>query len=254
VELLKSLEIDLVIVMAYGQILREAFLQIPRLGAVNLHASLLPKLRGASPIHTAMASGEAETGVSLMRIVKKLDAGPVADQEKVVIKDEWVVGDLIEAMSNACVSLMTRALPQLVNEKLSFEEQDSSRVSYCRIIEKADGHLDFSLSAADILRRFRAFQPWPGSHFLHGETMIRVLKARLLKSDFSELGGTVLKIDDDGLSVACGKDIIVLEEMQRAGGKVLDAKTFLRGYSIAVGDRLIGGEAKPLVFDRPYRK
>lgn len=254
VELIKSLQIDLVIVMAYGQILRENFLQAPRLGVLNLHASLLPKFRGASPIHTAMAVGESETGVSLMRIVRKLDAGPVADQESIAIQPEWTVTNLIEAMSAACVPLMQRALPRLVSGELNFVEQDAAAVTFCRIIEKADGHLDFRLSATELDHRIRAFQPWPGSCFYHGETLIRVLKARIQTAEAEGEPGVVLSSNGDGLCISCGAGVLVVEELQRAGSKAMDVETFLRGYAIAVEERVIGGEAVPLVFDQPFRR
>ena len=148
--------------MAYGHILRDAFIATPRLGTLNLHTSLLPKYRGASPIQTAIANGETETGVSLMRIVRELDAGPVADVEHVPISPRDTALDVEAKLAAACVPLLARTLPALAAGTLKFLEQDHSAATFCRKLQKEDGVLDFTAPAAVLAARINGLNPWPG--------------------------------------------------------------------------------------------
>src|SRR5476651_1655619 len=148
--------------MAYGHILRDEFIATPRLGTLNLHTSLLPKYRGASPIQAAIASGERETGVSLMRIVRQLDAGPVADVERVPIASLDTAEEVEAKLAAATVPLVARALPRLRDGALTFRPQDDAAATYCRRLEKADGALDFSAPARTLAARVNGLFPWPG--------------------------------------------------------------------------------------------
>ncbi|MGH7997435.1 MAG: methionyl-tRNA formyltransferase, partial [Opitutaceae bacterium] len=159
---LAGFEPDLALVMAYGHILKDEFIRTPRLGTVNLHASLLPRYRGASPIQAAVASGERETGVSLMRIVRELDAGPVADAERIPIGTLDTAADVEGRIAEGCPRLLARALPKLVSGELVFAEQDGARASFCRKLNKEDGVLDFSAPAAVLAARVNGLHPWPG--------------------------------------------------------------------------------------------
>src|SRR5476651_2552211 len=150
---LAALAPDVALVMAYGHILRDAFIATPRLGTLNLHTSLLPKYRGASPIQTAIASGERETGVTLMRIIRELDAGPIADVERVPIAPRDTASDIEARLSAACVPLLARALPRLRDGSLAFTPQDDSAATYCRRLDKDDGALDFSAPASTLAAR-----------------------------------------------------------------------------------------------------
>jgi methionyl-tRNA formyltransferase len=144
---------DVALVMAYGHILRDEFIATPRLGTLNLHTSLLPKYRGASPIQTAIASGEPETGVTLMRIVKRLDAGPVADVERVTIGALDTAAEIETKLAAACVPLVARALPGLREGTLGFVPQEETAATFCRRLDKADGALDFTRPAAELAAR-----------------------------------------------------------------------------------------------------
>ena len=244
--------IDLVIVMAYGQILPRSILEATPLGIVNLHASLLPRLRGASPIHTAIACGLEITGVSLMRIIPKLDAGPVAAREVVAIGDSDTCSGVVDKLAQACIPLMEKALPALLQGKLDFQEQDQQQVTYCRIIEKTDCHLDFSADARELANRIRAFQPWPGTAFPHGDMEIRIVAALAEDTEDDYLPG-MLTIDAEGtVRIRCGQGSLVITRMQRPGGKPMEADAFLRGYPIDSGTILPSRSMHPLEGSQPF--
>lgn len=247
-----ALGLDAALVMAYGQILREDFIATPRLGTLNLHTSLLPKYRGASPIQTAIAGGERETGVSLMRIVKKLDAGPVADAERVAIGPLDTARDLETRLARACVQLLGRALPRLRDGSLLFIPQNEETATYCRRLEKSDGALDFSLPAAVLAARINGLFPWPACAIsLHGQEVKLGLADALPGSGAS---GTVLDSDADGLLVGTGTAILRLRRLQRPGGKMLPAAEFLRGFPVPPGTPIASRVMPALVSSTPFRR
>lgn len=250
--LLKETGIELVLVMAYGQLLPKAILEAAPMGILNLHASLLPRLRGASPIHTAVALGLPESGVSLMRIIPRIDAGPVAGSERVPIGSKETSADLHANLAEASVPLIDRSLPQLVKGRLSFEEQDESKATYCRIIEKADAHLDFAAPAELLANRVRAFQPWPGTSFPCRRTEIRILEAEVAAATAAATPGTILSAGSDGLRIACGSGILRVLRLQRPGGKPLPADAFLRGFPIDPKTRLESRPMRPLEAHKPF--
>jgi len=250
-------KVDLVVVMAYGQILPRCILEACPMGVLNLHASLLPRLRGASPIHTSIAIGLKETGVSLMRIVAKLDAGPVADREIVSITGDDTTRDIFGKLSQACIPLMSRSLPSLKDNSLVFEEQDSEEVTYCRIIDKTDAHLDFNNPAEELVNRVRAFQPWPGTSFPYDGQEIRILAAKVLDTANSDIEvGSLFRESDGSLCIACSQGSLNLLQLQRPGGKPLQTDAFLRGFHLKEGSIIESREMRPLE-DRkafPYRR
>ncbi|MCC5835512.1 MAG: methionyl-tRNA formyltransferase [Opitutales bacterium] len=233
---LRDQEVDLALVMAYGQILRKQLIATPRLGTLNLHASLLPELRGASPIHTAIATGRKRTGVSLMRIVPKLDAGPVADAEGIDIPEDSQAPDLIQAMSVACVPLMRRSLPKLAAGNLQFIEQDPDQATYCRIIHKNDSALDFERPAIELHNRIRAFQPWPGAALQLPDALLKIGCSRVVDSPTKPLpSGTIYFEDDSPPRIQCGEQSLELLALQRPGGRMLPFEEFLRGFELKGG-------------------
>jgi len=256
---------DIGVVMAYGHILRDDFIAIPRLGFLNLHTSLLPKYRGASPIQTAVASGEPRTGVTLMRIVRRLDAGPIAEVETVDIDKLDTAATVETKLAHACVPLMARALDQLANSGLAFTPQDESTATYCRKLEKEDGMLDFTATAADIAARINGLFPWPGCRLeINGQT-IKVgladslnFQEALLPTDSAQLPlpslGSVLGLDEVGLRVAAKDGILRLRWLQRPGGRMLPAAEFLRGFPIALGTVLPSQRMPALVASTPFKR
>jgi methionyl-tRNA formyltransferase len=236
---------DVSLVMAYGHILRDDFIATPRLGTLNLHTSLLPKYRGASPIQTAVASGERETGVTLMRIVRKLDAGPVADAERVAIAPLDTALEVEAKLSAACVPLVARALPKLVPGELAFREQDETAVTFCRKLEKEDGVLDFAAPAAVLAARINGLFPWPSC-----SVEIGGLSIKLGLADVAAGGGNpgcTLGTDVDGLLIATASGVLRVRRLQRPGGKMLPASEFVRGFPIAAGTQLASQSMPKLV-------
>jgi methionyl-tRNA formyltransferase len=248
-------------VMAYGHILRDDFIATPRLGMLNLHTSVLPKLRGASPIQTAVATGERETGVTLMRIVRRLDAGPIADVERVAI-DRLDTAQEVEAkLSAACVPLVSRALPRLAAGDLVLTPQDDAAATYCRKLQKEDGVLDFAAPARVLAARINGLFPWPACTLEINGQPVKIGLADVTspesgegdahsarsQGDDSAAHGKVIGADGAGLLVATGDGILRLRRLQRPGGRMLEAAEFLRGFSIAPGTMLPSTPMPPLV-------
>ena len=249
---------DLALVMAYGHLLGEEFIATPRLGTLNLHASLLPKYRGASPIQSAVAGGERETGVTLMRVVRRMDAGPVADCERVAIGPLDAAPDVEARLARACVPLLARALPRLQAGRLEFVSQDDAQASYCRRLTKADGRLDFAAPAAALAARINGLHPWPGCAVEVDGLTIRLgladTVARLRQGYGGQAGpGTVLGADSEGLLVATGDGCLRLRRLQRPGGKMLPAPEFLRGRPVPAGTVLASQPMTALTGPAPFR-
>ncbi|MEO0796075.1 MAG: methionyl-tRNA formyltransferase [Verrucomicrobiota bacterium] len=247
---LREQRVELALVMAYGHILKKSLLAIPPLGFVNFHASLLPSYRGASPIESAIANGETETGVSLMRIIPKMDAGAVCDVEKVAVAPNDSGGSVREKLADACVPLLSRGLPSLLNRSATFTEQDEAAVSYCRKLVKTDGELDFEASAKVLAARVNGLFPWPGCYLDYDGVRIKVKDASCETGHGAP--GEVLSSDRNGLVIACGEGALRVHELQRPGGKMLPADDFFRGFSIAPGTFVQGGELSNLVSKTPF--
>lgn len=230
---------DVGLVMAYGHILRDDFMGTPRLGMLNLHTSLLPKYRGASPIQSAIASGERATGVTLMRIVRRLDAGPVADVEGVPVAPLDTAADVEAKLGAACVPLLRRALPRLADDALSFTPQDDAAATYCRKLTKEDGGLDLAAPARVLAARINGLFPWPGCTLeIAGQLVKLGLADVAAPSGAAGAAGEVLGHDAEGLLVATGDGVLRLRRLQRPGGRLLPAAEFLRGFPVRPGTRL----------------
>jgi methionyl-tRNA formyltransferase len=253
-EALVALQADLTLVMAYGHILRQDFITTPRLGTLNLHTSILPAYRGASPIQTAVASGDAETGVTLMRIVPQLDAGPVADVERVPIGPLDTALEVEGRLALACVPLLARSLPPIASGTQTFTEQDAAAATFCRRHEKTDGTLDFSAPAAVLAARINGLMPWPGCVTqIHGQPVKLGLADVASLPDGQAAGpGIVAGTDAHGLLVGTGQGILRLRKLQRPGGRMLPAAEFLRGFPVEPGTPVSSGAMTPLVAPAPF--
>ena len=251
---LAALQADVSLVMAYGHILKQDFIDTPRLGTLNLHASLLPKYRGASPIQTAIANGENETGVSLMRIVRQLDAGPVADVERVPIASRDTALEIEHKLAAACVPLLVRTLPRLATGELVFVEQDHAAATFCRRLVKDDGRLDFTAPAAELAARINGLFPWPACTVEIAGQPVKIGLADTLSA--AAPAGTVAGADDQGLLIGTGVGLLRCLRLQKPGGKMLPAPEFLRGSPVATGTVLTSSPLPPLVASSPfpYRK
>jgi methionyl-tRNA formyltransferase len=224
-----ALEIDAAVVVAYGLILPPAMLAAPRLGALNIHASLLPRWRGAAPIQAAILAGDTETGVTIMRMDAGLDTGPMLLREAVPITATTTAAVLHDALAAVGARLILRALA----EDSSPVPQPSEGASYAPKLTRADARIDWTGAAAAIERRVRAFDPWPGTFTLLDGAMLKVLGAA--RTEGNGVPGVVL---DDRLTVACGSGALRLTRVQLAGRAPLEAEAFLRGHPVPAGARL----------------
>lgn len=251
---------EVALVMAYGHILRQDWIDTPAFSVWNLHASLLPKHRGASPIQGAIANGETESGVCLMRLVRALDAGPVLDCERVPVGEHDTGADLEAKLAACCVPLLARSLAGALVPEPAVVEQDHARATFTRRLRKEDGRLDFHAPAAQIARRINALFPWPGAGFELGGETIRVGLAEVAQPDGlassttpAPAPGTVLASDGTGLLVATGAGAVRLLRLQRPGGKMLAAGDFLRGHPVAVGTLIASATMPEIVASQPFK-
>jgi methionyl-tRNA formyltransferase len=218
-----ALDLDVAVVAAYGLILPKPMLEAPRRGCLNIHASLLPRWRGAGPIQAAILAGDAETGITIMRMEEGLDTGPMLLREAVPIGARATAPELHDALARIGARLILRALA----EDPPAVPQPEEGVTYAPKIAKEDGRLDWSQPAIALDRRIRALNPWPGTFFAHGAETIRVLAAE--PAEGSGPPGTVL---DAAPTIACGTGALRLLRLQRAGRAPLPAAEFLRGYPL----------------------
>ncbi len=243
---------DVLLVIAYGHILRRPLLAAARLGAWNLHGSLLPKYRGASPVESAIAEGEKITGVSLMRMVPAMDAGPLLASKVVAIDDDDTGPSLRAKMGLAAADLTAEAFARVLDIGVRIEEQDHGSATYCRKLTAEDRSLDFRVSAVSLERRIRALSGWPGSVLeLADGTQVKVDQPMAVDGTPGEAeAGTVLGLVDGGLGIATAAGVLVLGALQKPGGKMLPAADFLRGFPIVAGSRLKSLPMKALVVTR----
>lgn len=238
---LRRLQPDLITVAAYGQILPQAMLDLPRLGCVNVHASLLPKYRGAAPIQRAILNDERETGVTIMRMDAGLDTGPILTQDATPIQPADDAQSLHDRLARMGAKLLVRTIPDYAAGKITPQPQPAQGASYARKLAKEDGHLDWQQPARALWNRIRAFKPWPGAFtFLPGQPKKRLLKiweAEVLESPASQ-PGVLEQADKTGITVGCGAGALRILALQLEGGKRLGPQEFLSGHPLQAGDKL----------------
>jgi len=228
---------DAAVVVAYGLLLPKAVLEAPRLGCFNLHASALPRWRGAAPIQRAIMAGDAETAVMVMRMEQGLDTGPVCLGEPVPIGLEETAGDLHDVLAARGASLMVRALSALERGSLDCQPQSEDGITYARKIDKAEARIDFGLPARDVHNLIRGLSPFPGAWFEAGPDGKRE-RFKVLRASLGEGTGAAGEVLDDALTVACGEGAVRLLELQRAGKRPMPTAEVLRGFAIPPGTRL----------------
>lgn len=243
---------DLTLVMAYGHILKQDLIDTPRLGTLNLHTSILPAYRGASPIQTAITCGETETGVTLMRMVLKLDAGPVADVERVAIEALDTASTVEAKLAQACVPLLARCLPAIAADTQKFTAQDEKAATFCRRLEKNDGVLDFQLPASLLAARINGLMPWPACTVEMSGHIVKLGLADTVSENSGAAAGEVIGTDSLGLLVGTGRGVLRLRLLQRPGGRLLPATEFLRGFPVESGTQLSSQSMPPLVAREPF--
>ncbi len=231
--LLKETPHDVMVVAAYGLILPRSVLDISPKGCINIHASLLPRWRGAAPIHRAIEAGDAETGVTIMRMEEGLDTGPMLLIERLPIECDDSTASLHDKLAAMGGKLIIEALRKLEQGDLPATPQPEAGVTYAAKILKEEAALDFSKPAAELARKICAFNPFPGAHGKVGDVVVKLWRARVAASETSAAPGTVLAANEqEGVLVACGQGVLRIEELQKPGGKRLAAAEFLKGFPL----------------------
>jgi methionyl-tRNA formyltransferase len=233
VDILAGFQPDLAVVAAYGLILPRAILDVPRLGCINLHASLLPRWRGAAPIQRALLAGDRETGVTIFQMEPTLDSGPVLAMERIPITDRTTASDLHDALAALAARMVGPVVDDLASGRAAPQPQPDEGVTYAAKLDKAEGRIDWAQPAYLLERRLRALNPWPGCW-----TKIDGQRVLVLEGEMAGGAGAPGELLDDRLTIACGEGALRLMRVQRAGGKPMSAADFLRGFPLPVGARL----------------
>jgi len=233
---LAEVRADLFVVVAYGKILAQRVLDLPRLGCVNVHGSLLPRWRGASPVQAALLSGDAETGVSIMRMEAGMDTGPVFATTRGPIAQDEDAGSLSARLAREGAALLVGTLPAIEAGTLVPAPQDDALATLCPKVTREDGQADFSRPAEELVRRLRAFTPWPGLFAFRGGRRVKLLAARAVGGAPGAPPGELLSAGEE-VVVACGEGALALARLQAEGRRPLDAATFARGERVLPGER-----------------
>ena len=230
VEELKALNPDLIVVVSYGQILSDEIINIGKYGCINVHASLLPKYRGASPIISAIMNGEEKTGVTIMRVSREVDAGNMIAREETQIFKNETGGELSNRLAEIGAKLLVKVVEQIESGNFSEEVQNADEATFTKMIKKEDLELDFSMSATEIYNKVRALCPAPVAYMLRGNDKIKIYETELVECNENIPSGEIISADRiNGIVIKCGKDAIKILKLQAPGGKVLDYKNYLNG-------------------------
>ncbi len=247
---LRAWEADLLIVAAYGQILSRAILDMPRLGTINVHASLLPRHRGATPIHAAILEGDTESGITIIRLVPELDAGPMLGVIRTPIRPKETTGELEDRLAALAPALTLSVVEQLAAGTAVAVEQDPARVTHVGKLEKAAGRIPWSRSAVELERHVRGMQPWPGPFTMLWQPAKPPLRLQLVDVEpvaatDDHPPGTVIEVTVDSFTVRCGTDAVVVRRVHPDGKRPMPTADFLRGRRVLVGDRLGDSDEGP---------
>jgi len=235
VERLKERDADIFVVVDFGQILSSEILNIPKLFPLNIHASLLPKYRGAAPIQRAILDGEKETGVTVMKITKQLDSGDIIAQKKIEIEDSCDAATLRKILASMGSQLLINVLRKIAIDDVIFKKQDESKATYAAKIKKQDGLIVWSGPAEKILNQVRACNPWPSAYTFFRRKMLKVLKVKSLDRVKDSQPGSVVKAENGEIVIACANACISITELQLEGKKPLVCAEFLRGCPLPEG-------------------
>jgi len=232
---------DIIVTAAYGQLVPAPLLQAPRYGCINVHASLLPKYRGGAPIHWAIIRGEKETGITLMYMMERLDAGDIIAQQAVPINPDDTVGTLHDRLKEAGARLLVETLPALLDGAVKAVPQDESQATYAPNIRREDERIDWGRSAQDVYNQVRGLNPWPVAYTVFQNEIWKVWWAEPVDKEPGASPGTVIEVTPDSVVVACGEKAVKLLEIQPAGKRRMAMADYLRGRTIRPGDRFADG-------------
>lgn len=239
VELLRSLNPDVMVVAAFGQIITKEILDMPKYGCINVHASLLPAYRGAAPIQWAVINGDKESGVTIMQMDEGIDTGDMIEKAVVPIAEDETGGSLFDKLSHTGAKLCVKVLKDLEEGTAVREKQpEESTTPYAKMIDKKMGEVDWKKSAKEIEQLIRGLNPWPSAYTkLHGKTL-KIWKANVLLETSQMNPGQIARVTKDGFAVQTGQGILEIQELQLEGKKRMDTSSFLRGYPLAEGECL----------------
>ena len=235
-EELMQLDIDLIVTCAYGQFIPSRLLEYPTYGSINVHASLLPKLRGGAPIHKAIMEGHAQSGVSIMRMVKKMDAGAVMAQSHVAISDEDTMGSLYDKLAVSGAQLLSESIPKIIDGSAVFVEQNEAEATFAYTIQKDEEHVDFSRDVKSVYNHIRGLIPVPCAYVLVDGKKLKFHKVRRIPGKGTAACGEIVGMVDGGFAIACADGLILADELQLEGKAKMAAKVFFNGR----GKNLIG--------------
>ena len=235
---INELKPDLVITLAYGQIVPEEFLNVPRLGCLNLHGSLLPKYRGASPVQTALINNEKVTGVTLMEMVKAMDAGRMYAKKEIAIAEDDNATSLFNKVKIAASELVLEALPLYIDGKLPGEKQNEDEVTFCSTIKPEQEKLDLSLSAKEIVGWIRGLSDEPGAYLYLNDLKLKIYKAKVINDLVNHEIGEIVQADKNGLAFQAKDGQISILELQKEGKKRMDYRSFINGNQNLLGQKL----------------
>ena len=230
---IQNLNPDIIVVVAYGKIIPPEYLKIKNVKFINIHASLLPKRRGAAPIQRSLMEMDEETGISIMKIIQKLDAGPLILQEKIKIKKNDNYHSLSAKLANLGSRLIIKSLNLLETNNFKLIDQDETKATYANKIDKKEAKIDWNIPAKKLIAKINGLSPFPGAWFEHKKTRIKILEAAEV-----EQTGETGEILDDNLTIACKEKAIQVLSVQKEGKKILKTKEFLSGYSVRKGEKL----------------
>ena len=236
IEELKKYQADVCVVVAFGQILPKEILEMTPYGCINVHASLLPKYRGAAPIQWAVINGEKVSGVTTMQMDEGLDTGDMLEKVEITLDKKETGGSLFDKLSAKGAALCVHTLAELEKGTITPQKQGESTTEYAKMLNKKSGEIDWTKTAVEIERLIRGLNPWPSAFtFINGKTL-KVWRSSVEKAEVKETPGTVMSADKEGIHVACGQDVLVLREVQLEGKKRMEADAFLRGCQLKPGD------------------
>lgn len=233
-EQIKSLAPDIAIVAAYGQILPKELLEIPKYGFINIHPSLLPKYRGASPVQSAILNGEHETGVTIMLMDAKMDHGPTLAQEKISISDDEDTPSLLARTAELGAKMLVSAITGFANKTIAPQEQNHEAATFTKILKKEDGQINWQKSATEIYNQIRALRPWPGTwsnfRLQNADCRIKILDGRPTKESPSDIAAGNFFVVNDELGIKCGEGALIIKKLIPEGKKEMSGAEFIRGY------------------------
>jgi len=241
-DLLRRVDPDLFVVIAYGQILSQQILDIPKNFSVNVHASILPNYRGAAPINWAIINGEKSTGTTIIKMVKEMDAGPIILQKRMDVSQDDTAVTLEDKLSHLAAELLLVSLRSIEDKNYNLAPQDNTKVSFAPKLKKEDSRINWDRPSLDIYNLIRGCLPWPGAFTYYNGKLLKIYRARSVKVSKCQsvkVVGEIIEISKAGIIVATGKDNLIIEELQIEGKRKMKAEEFITGNKISVGERLL---------------